>query len=174
MKNKKTTIIILLVIFFILSFMVSYYLKVYENSFLKINLPNKIPNGFTRRSIEKRLPPDIAWMFIVKYENDKSQQIIYKIEPQRAFICEGNYWKEGRLEFKPIGSSDGCSMYQGDMNNLQKNSVKKLLHWFVWNKDNVTYNIFDPESILTNKEAMDMADSISQQTIIAKIITTNK
>lgn len=136
-----------------------------------VNVPKKIPKGFKRISIVKKIPPELDWYFIVTYENAKKQQIIYNFEPQRALSCEGGFWQKNLSEFRPAGSSKGCSFYM----DVYKNKTTPVrLHWFLWNKGNRTHHIFDQESILTDKEVMDMADSVGQKLVIAQDLTNKK
>lgn len=152
----------------IISFIVFMRLTLFN--FFTMNIPEKIPKGFKRISIVKKIPPELDWYFIATYENPKKQQVIFHYEPHRNIRCWQERWKKDLAVFKPAGSSEGCSFY---IDNFVNNKPVSL-HWFLWNKDNNTYHIYDKESVLTNQEAMDMAKSIGPERVIAKDLTNKK
>ncbi len=166
--KKIFLILLVILVTLIISFLVTMRLNSYN--LFKINIPKKVPRGFKRVSIEKKIPPEKDWYFIVTYENSKKQQIIFNYEPERPIRCEGGFWQKNLSEFRPAGSSKGCSFY---MDQLKNNKFVQL-HWFIWNRGNKTYHIYDQESVLAEKEVMDMADSVGQKIVIAKDLTKIK
>lgn len=168
MAKKLLLFIFSLFIISIISFIV--FMRLNSLNFFTTNIPNKIPQGFKRISIVKKIPPEKDWYFIVTYENPQKQQIIFHYEPHRDIRCEGGFWQKNLLDFRPAGSSKGCSFY---MDQLKNNKFVQL-HWFLWNKDDKTYHIYDQESVLAEKEVMNMADSVGQKIVIVQDLTKKK
>lgn len=169
MSKKKKLVISF--IFFIISVLAGYEVSRFRGYiFSQIGMPTKMPQGFRRISVEKKIPPEKDWYFIVTYENTKKQQIIFNYEPQRPLFCDGGFWQKNLSVFKPKGSSKGCSFYL----DVYKNNKPVQLHWFLWNRGDKTYSIYDHESILTDKEAMTVANSVGQQLVIAQDLTNAK
>ncbi len=146
------------------------YLKSNSYNIFIINKPDYIPKEFKKISVVKKIPPEKGWVFITTYENSQRQQINFDAEPHRNIRCWQEQWKKNLKLFRPKNSIDGCSFYMDYLNN----NKTETLHWFLWNVDNNTYAIYDQESILTNQEAIDMAQSISPQINIVKDLTLKK
>lgn len=132
-----------------------------------MNIPKKTPQGFKRISLVKKVPPELDWYFIVTYENPNKQQVVFHYEPHRNIRCWQEPWKQDLAAFQPSGSTEGCSFYiESSVNNKTVN-----LHWFLWNKGNNTYHVYDKESVLTSREVVDMAESVRPEIVIAKDVT---
>mgnify|MGYP001592041588 CR=1 FL=1 len=166
--KKIILFLLVIIVTIVISFIVTMKLNSYN--LFRVNIPKKIPQGFKRISIVKKIPPEKDWYFIATYENAKKQQLIFHYEPHRDIRCEGGFWQKNLLDFRPAGSSKGCSFYMDQL----KNNKPVQLHWFLWNRDDKTYHIYDQESVLAEKEAMDMADSVGQKIVIAQDLTKKK
>ncbi len=169
--QKLLLIIVSLLMIFIIS-IISFivFMRLTSLNFFTMNIPNKIPKGFKRISIVKKIPPEKDWYFIATYENAKKQQIIFHYEPRRNIRCGQDPWKKDLSVFRPTGSSEGCSFY---LEHLKNNKTARL-HWFLWKKDNATYSMYDQESVLTGREVIGMAESIKPEKVIAKDLTNKK
>lgn len=164
--------IVLIIPVIIITIVISFFVTMRLNSYnlFRVNTPKKVPAGFRRVNIEKKIPPEKDWYFIVTYENPKKQQVVFHYEPHRNIRCGQDPWKKDLAVFKPAGSGEGCSFYiENFVNNKQAN-----LHWFLWNKGDNTYHIYDQESVLTNQEIMSMAESVGAEIVIAKDLTNKK
>lgn len=167
----KKVLIILALIYIIIQILFIVNMRLNAYNVFVVNIPKKNPPGFKRVNIVKRIPPEKDWYFVTTYENSDKKQVIFNYEPQRNIRCGQDWWKMNLEVFRPKNSTLGCSFYQEHLNN--QNKMTKL-HWFLWNVDNNTYHIYDEESLLTNQEVMEMAESVGREIVIAKDLTKIK